>query len=105
MPLRYLGLITVVIIGIGAHAGQAQETPPGADPSATTEKDTGPYAPLAKSKDRSTQLLVERYRNLVRLQEWSSATGTSKIGARYVAHDPDLKWVKLAVVKGSGKTR
>jgi hypothetical protein len=94
-----------VILTIGVHAIQAQGVPPGGDPSATADKDTGPYAPLAKSTNRSTQLLVERYRNLIRLQEWSSATGTSKIGARYVAHDPDLKWVKLAVVKGSGKTR
>jgi hypothetical protein len=99
---RSIGL--AVFTALIAHLAQAQEVPPG-DPSASTEKDTGPYAPLAKSTNRSTQLLVERYRNLIRLQEWSSATGTSKIGARYVAHDPDLKWVKLAVVKGSGKTR
>ena len=36
---------------------------------------------------------------LAKLQEWSDASGKSKVMARYVEHDPDLKWVKLEAVR------
>jgi len=79
------------------------------EPATDEEKGpTDPYEKLAESKEakeRGSSLLAQRYLNLIRLQEWSSASGKSKVNARYVAHDPKLTWVKLAAVTGSGKTR
>lgn len=60
---------------------------------------------IRSSSDAATQLLAERWYALVRLQEWTDATGRFKTRAKYVAHDPDLAWVKLRVVKGVGKDR
>ena len=63
------------------------------------------YLDLRQSPDRTLQRYADRYFNLVKLQEWTSANNKSKIMAKYVAHSPDLKQVTLAAVKGSGATR
>jgi hypothetical protein len=52
-----------------------------------------------------TQRLAERYDTLVRQQEWTSQDNKQKVLARYVAHDPNFRWVKLATVRGSGASR
>lgn len=62
------------------------------------------YFDLRRSKDRTTQLLAERYFNLVKLQEWSDLTGKFKTTAKYVEHDPNLTWVKLEIVRGRERT-
>src|SRR6185437_5384199 len=62
------------------------------------------YSELAKGKDPKAKAMVERYTNMVRYQEWGTASGKS-VMAKYLSHDPDLKHVKLAVPKGSGKER
>src|SRR3990172_9326124 len=89
------------VIGLtigGAIVGQEPQ------PAAEASPEEPTYFDLRRSKDRLTQQLAERYFNLVKLQEWSSDKGT-KISAKYVSHDPALKWVKLAAVRGSGKDR
>jgi hypothetical protein len=100
--LRLLAAVTLIAVAPMAHA---QEGIPGTE----QPKSSGdPYVDLSKSKDpqqRTNALLAQRYLNLVRLQEWTSASGKSKVSARYVAHDPNMKWVKLAAVTGSGKSR
>jgi hypothetical protein len=63
------------------------------------------YRELRKSSDAATQLLAERWYGLVRLQEWTNATGKFTTRAKYVAHDPALAWVKLRVIRGSGDQR
>jgi hypothetical protein len=60
---------------------------------------------LRRSKNRATKSVADRYFYLVRAQEWTSLNGKSKVVAKYVAHDPDLKWVKLSTVKGTGASR
>jgi hypothetical protein len=94
----FAGLACVVFAGPSAAqpAAPASETPSGRE---TT------YAEMRNSEDRTTQRFADRYYNLIRLQEWSNEKGTSKVMAKYVAHDPELKWVKLATVKGSGANR
>lgn len=83
-------------------ATTAQESPPPAENLPPAEKT---YLDLRRSTDKTTQMMAERYFNLVKLQEWSDAAGKSKIMAKYVAHDPNLTWVKLEAVRGSGATR
>jgi len=79
----------------------AQETPPDGTQAPDTAKT---YLDLRRSKDRTTQLLAERYFNLVKLQEWSDLTGKFKTTAKYVEHDPNLTWVKLEIVRGRERT-
>jgi hypothetical protein len=63
------------------------------------------YFELRRSNDRPTKIIADRYFNLVKLQEWSDLSGKSKVTAKYVDHDPDLKWVKLQAVRGRGADR
>jgi hypothetical protein len=70
-------------------------------PAAKISTEEPAYFDLLRSKDRLTQQIAQRYFNLVKLQEWTSANG-KKVNAKYVSHDPDLKWVKLAVRSSSG---
>jgi hypothetical protein len=63
------------------------------------------YRELRKSTDVATQLLGDRWRGLVRLQEWTDATGKFNTRAKYVEHDPGLQWVKLRVIRGTGDER
>ena len=105
MKLRHLCCAVAGMFVLLANCvARAQEVPPATDASASTDS---PYEQLAKSKDRAAALLAQRYLKLVRLQdwEWTKTSGKVKISARYVAHDPNLQWVKLAAVMGSGKTR
>jgi hypothetical protein len=81
----------------------AQETTAETESSAADSEKT--YHDLRRSKNRATKGAADRYFYLVRAQEWTSLNGKSKIIAKYVAHDPDLKWVKLSTVKGAGQNR
>lgn len=63
------------------------------------------YREIRSSDDRRTQLMAERWYGLVRLQDWTDATGKYKTRAKYVEHDPDLAWVKLRVIQGQGANR
>ena len=75
------------------------------DGTATAEAAADPakkYSDLKKSKDRAIKALADRYDDLIGVQEWIDASGKHKTKARYVEHDPDLKWVKLSVSTGSG---
>jgi len=92
-------LISLTMVARGA----AQETPADTEASAADSEKT--YHDLRRSKNRATKGAADRYFYLVRAQEWTSLNGKSKIVARYVAHDPDLKWVKLSTVKGTGSNR
>lgn len=57
------------------------------------------YLDTRHSDDHLTQLLGERWYGLVKLQEWTDATGKFHAEAKYIEHDPDMKWVKLLAVK------
>ena len=96
-------LRAIVVIAICSFGGIviAQE----AAPAEETSSDDNPYLSLRRSKNRATQLAAERYLNLVKLQEWSDHTGKFKTMGKYVAHDPNLQWVRLEVSRGSGKSR
>jgi len=63
------------------------------------------YWELAKSDDRVLRSMVERYVGLVKIREWSSLSGTSKIIAHYVKHDPQLTTVTLRIMRGRGAER
>ncbi len=76
--------------------GKHEKTaPPGVDKK---------YWDLTQSKDLKTKAWAERYVNLVKTQEWGTASGKSPV-AHYISHDPDLKHVKLGVMQGTGKDR
>lgn len=60
---------------------------------------------LRSSQDVKRKLLANRWHNVVRQQEWSDKTGKFKTSAKYVAHDPQLAWVKLRVIQGTGSKR
>ena len=91
-----------------AGATGAQETAPATQegvPGAENPPDPAKkYADLRKSRNRATKALAERYSDLVGLQVWTDSSGV-KTSGRYVAHDPDLKWIKLSVATGSGENR
>ena len=97
---RYMliGLVGVILGDVAVGQEQLPSAPP---PSSTGDR----YLDLRQSEDRVTQRYAERYYNLVKLQAWTSANNTSTVNAKYVDHDPDLKWVKLATVRGSGQSR
>jgi hypothetical protein len=90
-------LIGLLLGSALAGSTAAQETAPAG--TART------YLDLRESEDRGTQLLAERYYNLVRRQEWTSMDNKQKVLAKYVAHDPNFKWVKLETARGSGENR
>src|SRR3954471_7381733 len=93
------------VFSFAAAQGFSQEQPgaaaPGQKPASNADN---PYADLMKSKDVKTKGLAERYGNLIKYQEWGTVSGKT-IVAKYVSHDPDMKHVKLAVPKGTGKDR
>jgi hypothetical protein len=60
---------------------------------------------LRSSSDVRTKLLAERWYNVVKLQEWSNDTGKFTTNAKYLEHDPDLGWVKLRIIQGTGRER
>ena len=104
MFFRYLsalftGLALALAVSGTAHA---QEEPASGEPTAEKEKT---YFDLRRSKNRTSSLIAERYFALVRLQEWSDATGKAKVTAKYLEHDPDMEWVKLQMVRGRGADR
>jgi hypothetical protein len=74
---------------------RGQEPPPGSDEAEQAKT----YYDLRRSNDRTTRFNADRYLTLVTLQEWSDASGKSKVMAKYVEHDPDLAWVKLQAVR------
>jgi hypothetical protein len=110
MLVRKICSFTLVIcFGIAQTVAQRPQPGPGAGPPGGPEQKAAtsdnPYAELTKSKDSKTKGLADRYGNLIKYQEWGTASGKS-IVAKYVSHDPDMKHVKLAVPgKGTGKDR
>lgn len=94
--------VAVLVASTIVGRAVAQETPANAESAAADEEKT--YHDLRRSKNRATKSSADRYFYLVRAQEWTSLNG-KKVVAKYVAHDPDLKWVKLSAVKGSGPNR
>jgi hypothetical protein len=72
--------------------------------SATTQpsQEERTYFELRRSDDRLTRQIAERYFNLVKLQEWSDATGKFKTNAKYVSHTPDQRMVTLSMVPRRG---
>jgi hypothetical protein len=90
-------LLVAAIVAACAHSlAVAQEV-------ATDAERT--YGELRSAKDARTRLLGERWSNLIRLQEWNDATGKFATTAKYVEHDPELQWVKLRMIKGTGANR
>jgi len=70
----------------------------------TTDADRS-YRAIRDSSDAATQALAQRWYSLVRLQDWTDATGRFKTRAKYVEHDSELAWVKLRVIQGSSDQR
>jgi hypothetical protein len=102
LTTRFLFAATFVCLVIQIASGQeAPSTKANDNPPPGVDKK---YWELTHSKDPKVKGLADRYMNLVRFQEWGTASGKAVI-AKYVSHDPDLKHVKLAVGKGSGKDR
>jgi hypothetical protein len=62
------------------------------------------YYELTKSKDPKTKGFADRYMNLLKFQEWGTASGKS-VMAKYISHDANMSKVKLAVNRGTGKER
>jgi hypothetical protein len=60
---------------------------------------------LRNSSDVKTKFMAERWYGAIKLQEWSDASGKFKTTAKYLAHDPNLAWVKLRVIQGTGDKR
>jgi hypothetical protein len=96
----------LVLVFAGAAFSQERDAvAPAEDAAATAESPADPakkYLELKKSRDRAIRALAERYDALIGIQEWVDVTGNHKAKGKYVAHDPELKWVKLAVATGSG---
>lgn len=94
---RWLLVMSLVLVGASwATVLRAQEL--------TTDADRS-WRELRNSQDVRRKLLAERWRSVTRQQEWSDATGKFKTSAKYVEHDPELAWVKLRVISGTGTKR
>lgn len=98
--LRKFAAACLMLVGCVAIAQES-----GTPSAETSESSEDPYFALRRSKDRMRQLTAERYLNLVKLQDWTDSTGKFHTTARYVDHDPELKWVKLEAASGRGKDR
>ncbi len=72
-----------------SHSASAQGSP-------TTDAERL-YRDIRDSGDREIQPLGQRWYGLVKRQEWTDDSGKFTATARYVAHDPDLRWVTLRV--------
>jgi hypothetical protein len=94
--IRWLAIAVLAIVSMTSAAVNAQELATDAERS---------YRDLRKSHDTKSRLLAERWYGAVKLQEWTDATGRFKTTAKYLEHDPDLAWVKLRVIEGSGDQR
>ena len=58
------------------------------------------YEQLKDSEDPSERRLAKRWQGLIRRRQWTDISGKYKTFAKYLEHDPELKWVKLlALVK------
>src|SRR5262245_4915218 len=89
----------------GAFAQEREGVPVAQDGTAAAEKPADPakkYYDLKKSKNRAIKTLADRYDDLIGVQEWVDASGKHKTKAKYVEHDPNLKWIKLSITTGSG---
>ena len=102
-------LIASLLLLTFTRATSAQEAPPATDETASAAEnaaeDSNPYAALRKSKNQVIKDYADRYDDLTSLNEWTDKSGKHKVKARYLEHDPDLKWVKLETVTGSGDKR
>jgi hypothetical protein len=98
-------LLALLFVCMVVSLARAQERGLGGAPA---ENDTPPpgveklYWDLTKTKDRAIKSAAERYVKMVRLQEWSDASGKFKTVARYVKHDPNLTTVTIEIVRGRG---
>jgi hypothetical protein len=93
---RRLLAVAAMILSLAAQTMSAQELATDAERS---------YRELRKSHDTKSQLLGERWYGAIKLQEWTDASGKFKTTAKYLEHDPELTWVKLRVIDGSGDQR
>lgn len=95
MIRRTLVLAALILAWLGAYAA-------GEELTTSAERD---WKAIRNSDDVRTKLMAERWYNAVRQQEWSDASGKFKVSAKYLEHDPNLAWVKLRVIRGTGKER
>ena len=94
MNRRWMSLAAILLLA--SYAAAAEDLATDAERS---------WRELRSSSDVKTKLLAERWYGLVKLQEWNDATGKFKTSAKYLAHDPNLAWVKLRVIRGVGDKR
>jgi hypothetical protein len=95
MIRRQAALAAILVAWIGSCAF-AQEL------TTDAERD---WRAIRSSDDTRTKIMAERWYNAVKQQEWCNASGKFKTSAKYVEHDPNLEWVKLRVIRGTGKER
>ena len=88
--------IAAVLALVATSAAAAQETTTNAERT---------YREVRDSTDVKTKLMAERWYSAIKLQEWGDASGKFKTTAKYVEHDPNLTWVKLRVIRGTGDKR
>src|SRR5688500_18759585 len=102
MNLRIRSFAVALLVLCASAAAQAQEPQPGARapgspaPPSNMSAAEKKYYELTKSKDPKTKGFAERYMNLLKFQEWGTASGKSVV-AKYVSHDANTSKVKLAV--------
>lgn len=89
-------LAALLLLGWTSNIGFAQEL------TTDAERD---WKAVRSSDDVRTKIMAERWFNAIRQQEWSDASGKFRVSAKYVDHDPNLKWVKLRTIRGTGKER
>jgi hypothetical protein len=95
MIRRRSALTAIVLAWVGTCAcGQELTT--------DAERD---WKAVRSSNDPRTKLMADRWYNSIKQQEWSDASGKFKTSAKYVEHDPNLAWVKLRMIRGTGKDR
>ena len=104
MPRRWIVAIACFVFTAASFSLHciAQES---TDAATDADADDNPYLTLRRSKNVASRLRAERYLNLVKRQEWTDLSGRFKTMGKYVAHDPNLAWVRLEVSRGSGKDR
>jgi hypothetical protein len=96
MKRQWMGILALAVCAGAATTALAHEQATDAERS---------WRDLRDSRDVRTKLLAERWYSVVRTQDWTNDTGQFKTSAKYVEHDPNLGWVKLRMVQGTGRDR
>ena len=105
--LKWCG--SALLVGVLASAGNAQqERSRESQPTDQAEQREELSEPermlrhLEESEKKADQTLARQWQGLIRQRQWVDVSGKHKVFAKYLAHDPEMKWMELLTVSRRG---